>query len=133
MVSAPSLRTGRTTTVLVSVLAVLLMLVLGVGQFVGLSAGVKMTLMESLALLIGGAALLSEIFLEGSRTGVFSRDEFTGLDVFGAIAGVGVLLTGVLGLAGMLMETTLAAMPPMMKAVVFLFNAVLLARELFTE
>jgi|GEM_PF-7090748 len=129
----PTLRTGRTTTFIVSILTVVMMAVLGVGQFLGLSTGMTLTLIESIGLILGGSALLAEIYLEGNMTGVFSRREWTGLDLFGTLAGTGVLFIGLAGLVGALTETSLVGMPASVKGMVFMFNAILLSRELFTE
>jgi len=129
----PTLRTGRTTTFIVSILTVVMMAVLGLGQFLGLSTGMTLTLIESIGLILGGSALLAEIYLEGNTTGVLTRAEYTGLDIFGTIAGASVLILGLGGLAGALMETALVGMPSSVKGVVFMFNAMLLTRELFTK
>lgn len=133
MTRTPTLRTGRLTTFIVSVMAVLMMAYLGLAQFLGHTAGMTLTVLESLALLVGSVALLAEIYFEGNRTGLFTRKELTGLDIFGSIAAAGVLTMGLLGLVGATTGETLVAMPTSVKGGIFVFNAILLMQELFSE
>lgn len=132
MAGNAKIRSGRKSTFVASLMTVLILSVLGVAQFIGLSDGVTFTVVESLAILAGASVLLLETFFEGARQGITERD-FTAMDIVGSVVGVGLLITGVSGLAGAVLQTPVIGMPPVFQGVSILLGAGLVAQEIFSE
>lgn len=135
MATTPQIRTGRHTTFVVSLFSVLILTALGVAQFLGTSQEMTFSVIESLAILTGAIALELEIFFEGERKGIPGihdrTGDFTVMDMFGAILGLGLIVTGLTSLVGAILGTPVIGMPPSLQGVSILLGAVLLGQEIF--
>lgn len=127
----PTIRTGRMTTFVMALVMVLITGVLAVANFIGMSESGAFILMESIGLLGAGVMLLLEVFMEGTRTGLQSR-EYTLMDIIGAIIGLGVIVLGLGGLVGNLTGYPIMGLPSWAKGLVLVMLPALLLHELFS-
>lgn len=128
----PTIRTGRMTTFVMALVMVLITGVLAVANFIGMSESGAFILMESIGLLGAGVMLLLEVFMEGKRTGLQSR-EYTLMDIIGAIIGLGVVVLGLGGLIGNLTGSPVLGLPNAVKGLVLVLLPALLLHELFSQ
>lgn len=130
--ASPTIRQGRRSTFIASLIAIIITVVIGVTQLTGLGEGTAWTISVHIATLGGTALLINEVLFEGERTGITNRDYTLGEIIEIVIAGI-VLVTTLAGIIADFTGITLFEVPSLLQGLIILLIPLLLGQELFSE
>lgn len=126
------LQTGNRAIQIGALIGLVVSLILGLVELLGLGTGLGYELVSVVVLFLLSVVLGLEVFREGRNQGFIDRD-FTFSEIISGVFAIAGIVSAILGIIGIATGTTLFALPTLFKGVLYVMLAIFLAVEMVTE